>query len=124
MVFAGASKPVNAGHTLASYNSSTQQWKPVSLSGGDFQYGFRSFGASISDPLSGLSFFAGGDDVDGLLKVDLSDTSNPSWTNQSTQSHSAESALTPVVGAGLTYLPIGKAGILLLIGGAEVRMRW
>ena len=95
----------------------------MSLSGGDFQYGFRSFGASASDPMSGLSFFVGGDNVGGLLKVDLSDTSNPSWTNQSIQLPSADSVLTPVVGASMTYLPIGKAGILLVIGGAEVGTR-
>ena len=107
-----------AKHTLASYNSSSQSWSRVTISGGDFQNRSGGFGATTSDPLSGLSFFIGGDG--DLLKVNLSNVNNPSWIDDTSQIGPGSDVTLDIDGAGLTYLAIGKAGILLLIGGASV----
>ena len=90
----------------------------MTLSGGDFQNRFGAFGATASDPLSGSSFFIGGDG--DLLKVNLSNVNNQSWIDDTSQVGPDSDVMLDVHGAGLTYLAIGKAGILLLIGGASV----
>ena len=90
----------------------------MTLSGGDFQNRYGAFGATVSDPLSGSSFFIGGDG--DLLKVNLSNVNNPSWIDDTSQSGPGSNVVLDIQGAGLTYLAIGKAGILLLIGGARV----
>ncbi|KAL8817397.1 MAG: hypothetical protein Q9223_003764 [Gallowayella weberi] len=106
-------------HTLVSYNSTSQQWGSVSLSGGDFQSDPRSSGTGVSDPMSGLSFYLGGDhNIGGLLKVELADTNNPSWSNITTAFRDTQDPIPQIWGGGMVFLAIGKAGILLVIGGS------
>ncbi|KAL8802963.1 MAG: hypothetical protein Q9182_003451 [Xanthomendoza sp. 2 TL-2023] len=106
-------------HTLVSYNSISRQWGSVSLSGGDFQSGPRAFGTGVSDSMSGLSFYLGGDhNIGGLLKVELADTNNPSWSNITTRFRDTQDQIPQIWGGGMAYLAIGKAGILLVIGGS------
>ena len=120
-VYGQGISPLNGFNTLASYNTTTQSWSTVSLSGGDFQKDTRGDGTGVSDAVSGLSFFIGGDNsVGGLLKTDLSDPAHPSWTNLSAQLHSTGAEIPQTFGAGMIYLPIGKYGVLLLMGGMVV----
>ena len=119
----GESSSSDAVNTLASYNATAQSWSPLSLSGGNFQKNNRVHGTGVSDAVSGLSFFIGGTDgVTGLLKIDLSDPAHPLWTNQSAQLHSTGAEIRQMIGASMTYLPIGRSGVLLLMGGANVSM--
>ena len=114
---------MDAVNTLASYNATAQSWSPVSLSGGNFQKDMRLFGTGVSDSVSGLSFFIGGtENVGGMLKIDLSNPAHPSWTNQSAQLHSTGAEIPQMLGAGMIYLPMGRSGVLLLMGGADVSM--
>ena len=123
LIYGGGESLLDAVNTLESYNATAQSWSPLSLSGGNFQQNLRSYGTGVSDALSGLSFFIGGTArVGGLLKIDLSDSAHPSWTNQSAQLHSTGAEIPQMVGAGMIYLPIGKSGVLLLMGGADVSM--
>ena len=81
----------------------------------------RGEGTGVSDPVSGLSFFiGGGDNVRGLLKIDLSDPAHPSWTNQSAQLFSTGAEIPQMIGASMIYLPKGRSGVLLLMGGVNV----
>lgn len=114
---------MDAVNELASFNATAQSWSPVSLSGGNFQKDARWYGTGVSDAVSGLSFFIGGlNSVGGLLKIDLSDPAHPSWTNQTAQLHPTGAKIPHMIGAGMIYLPIGKSGVLLLMGGQNVSM--
>lgn len=118
LVYAKDDPSASPDHTLVSYNVSARQWGSTSLSGGNFQNNPQTAGMGASDPVSGLSFFIGGwDGIGGLLKIDTSDSS---WANENTRIHSTEDVFPRIGGGGLVYLPIGKAGILLLIGGYNV----
>ena len=55
-----------------------------------------------------------------MLKVNLSNVNNPSWIDDTSQIGPGSDVTLDIDGAGVMYLPIGKAGILLLIGGASV----
>ena len=90
----------------------------MALSGGDFQDRLGADGATVSDPLSGSSFFIDG--AGDMIKVDLSNVNNSSWIDDTSQIGPGSDVMLNINGAGLTYLAIGKAGILLLIGGASV----
>ena len=124
LIYGGGRSSLDAVNTLASYNATTQSWSPVSLSGGNFQHDVRQAGTGVSDAVSGLSFFIGGyHNVGGLLKIDLSDPAHPSWTNQTAQLHSTGAMIPHTIDAGMIYLPIGKSGVLLLMGGENVSMQ-
>ena len=114
---------MDAVNTLASYNATAQSWRPSSLSGGGLQNDERLSSTGVSDAVSGLSFFIGGTTgVSGLLEVDVSDPVHPSWTNKSAQLHSTGADISQMIDPSMIYLPIGRSGVLLLMGGANVSM--
>ena len=107
-------------HTLASYNASTEKWGSVSPSGGDFNSDARLLGQATSDPMTGTSYFTGGaNNVQGVLEFDASDYDHIIWTNH-TRSTGLSGTSPAVIAGGMVFLPFGKAGILLLLGGANV----
>lgn len=119
-IYGGGDVDENPMHDLASYNITTNSWKQVSISGGDFEIGRRVLGQGVSDPISGLSFFTGGsNNVGGMLRLDASNPDDVTWTNQTKFSGSKGESVPEVLSGGLVYLPVGKAGILLLLGGSD-----
>ena len=120
-IYGGGDSSGGSENTLASYNVTTSTWNPVAVSGGEFENDSRSFGQSVSIPASGLAFFVGGTDgVQGMLRFDESDSSRISWTNQTLSNGSRGISIPDSVAGGMVYLPVGKAGILLLLGGSNV----
>ena len=126
-LFGGKEPDSVTQHTLASYTSSTGQWLPVSPLGGDFNGDARLWGSSTSDPLSGASFFTGGaNNVQGMLEFDASNPNNITWKNY-TDGHGLNGPSPGVIAGGMVFLPFGQAGVLLLLGGANVsaaKLRW
>lgn len=109
------------GHTLASYNTSTNSWKQVFISGGEFERA-PEIGQGVSDPISGLSFFFGGSRSHrGMLRLNASNPDDVTWTNQTAKfSGSEEDSIPEIAGGAFVYLPVGKAGALLLFGGNDI----
>lgn len=121
-VYAGS--PLSkADNTLASYNLAAAGWKNISVSGGNYNYGNRSYGSAVSVPDSGLSFFLGGDvpDLPGLLRLNTANPANLSWTNQTLNNGSYGTAVPDLVGSSLVYVPAGLQGVLIAFGGSNVR---
>ena len=119
-LFGGVDPGEPTAHTLASYNASTEKWGSVSPSGGSFNSDARLLGQATSDPMTGTSYFTGGaNNVQGVLEFDASDYDHISWTNH-TRSTGLSGTSPGVIAGGMVFLPFGKAGILLLLGGANV----
>ena len=108
-------------HTFPSYNTSTNSWKQVFISGGEFDM-IASGGQGVSDPISGLSFYFGRSSVlGGMLRLNVSNPDDVTWTTQTTEFSGSEDNSVPQYSEGVfVYLPVGKAGALLLFGGRGV----
>ena len=66
---------------LAVYNAGTSSWKQVNISGAANGIGGGQFSQSVSDPISGLSFFTGGTyGAQGLLTFNASNPDDLTWT--------------------------------------------
>ncbi|KAL8835214.1 MAG: hypothetical protein Q9170_003410 [Blastenia crenularia] len=67
----------------------------------------------------GASFFTGGaNNVRGVLAFDASKPTHISWKNL-TQSGGISDNSPQVIAGGMVYLPVGKVGASLLVGGAD-----
>ena len=114
-LFGGVNPGKSTAHTLASYNASTERWGSVSPSGGNFNSDARLWGQATSDPMTGKAYFTGGaNNVQGVLEFDASDYDHINWTNHT------RSTGPGVIAGGMVFLPFGKAGTLLVLGGANV----
>ena len=112
--------PQATRHTIASYNMSSNAWNAVKPSGGDFNGDARFLGQTASDPVTGMSYFTGGaDNVQGMLEFNASDPGHVTWANitQGTGIHGTDPM---VMGGEMVFLPFGEAGVLLLLGDANV----
>ena len=58
--------------------------------------------------------------MQGMLRFDESDSSRISWTNQTLGPGSSGISVPGSVAGGMVYLPVGKGGVLLLLGGSNV----
>ena len=111
-LFGGKEPDSITEHTLASYNSTTHQWSPISPSGGNFIGDARLWGSSTSDPMSGLSYFTGGaNNVRGMLEFNASDPSHVTWKNHTEGQLDGPSP--DIIAGGMVFLPFG------LLGGAN-----
>ena len=118
-VYGGANPAQNL---LASYNTTAKTWSPVPVSGDNFLADARYKGQSVSDPASGLSFYAGGKGgIPGIVKFDASKPAAISWTNETVSSTGNGESPPNRYGGGMVYLPKGKAGVILSLGGSNVR---
>lgn len=110
-------------NVLPAFNTSTNTWTTVAVGGGNLSYGNSTSTLTASVPESGLSFAMNGDlenIADGLIMLNTSDSNKLLWANITEDaSHQA----TPrVSGCSMAYVPMGKQGVLLLIGGGDVRL--
>lgn len=120
-VFAGTSNE-EKNNVLAAYNFTTSTWSNVSVSGGDFNYGSRTGGASVSVPESGMSFYLGGDNphTPGLLRFNASNSKSVAWTNETLGSGSHGTPVPDLARHNMVYIPAGTEGILIAFGGSNV----
>lgn len=117
-----------AGDTIAAFNTTTADWSFLSVSGDDdvrlksisSEFDDRSSEMSASIPSSGLAFSFGDFGLPGLVKFDSSVSQALRWENQT--SGGSQGIQVPLVSeAEMVYVPLGKEGVLLVMGGMDVR---
>lgn len=115
------------GNTIAAFNTTTADWSFVSVTGDHVrlkaigsELDDRSSEMSVSIPSSGLAFSFGDFGLPGLIKFDDSAPQALTWTNET--SGRSQGVPIPVISeAEMVYVPLGKEGVLLVIGGMDVR---
>ena len=108
--------------TLIANNTSTDRWFAISLSGGNSNGDAWLWGHGASDPETGISYFAGGaNNVQGMLRFNASDLDRVIWTND-TQGSGISGVSADVIAGGMVFLPLRISSILILLGGADVRV--
>ncbi|EEA28483.1 hypothetical protein TMatcc_003188 [Talaromyces marneffei ATCC 18224] len=114
----GFKKPTN---TLSAYNVTTNQWKEVNVTGGNFNFGNRTSSQYVSVPDLGLGFIYGGTDyMGGMIRLNASDPENLSWTNE-TLGNGSHGIDVPNLDAGaMVYIPAGDEGMLITFGGGNI----
>lgn len=121
--FSGFDKDdVPATNVLPTFNTSTDTWATVAVDGGNFSYGQLGGMVTSSVPEFSLSFSLSGDlanVAEGLIRLDTSIPNKPSWANITMDAF--QNPTPRVAGASMPYVPMGKRGVLMLIGGFDVR---
>lgn len=115
------------GNTVAAFNTTTEDWSFLSVSGDNIRLNsigseldHRSSEMSASVPSSGLAFSFGDFARPGLVKFDSSESKALTWTNQT--SGGSQGIQVPLVSeAEMVHVPLGKQGVLLAMGGMDVR---
>ncbi|KAF3400580.1 Kelch repeat-containing protein [Talaromyces pinophilus] len=114
----GFKKPTN---TLSAYNVTTNQWKEVNVTGGNFNFGNRTSSQYVSVPESSLGFIYGGTDyMGGMIRFNASDPENLSWTNETLGDGSNGIEVPNLESGAMVYIPAGDEGILITFGGGNV----
>lgn len=116
------------GNALAAFNTATEDWSflpvtgdEVRLKSSDSDSDHRSSEMSASIPSSGLAFSFGDFAQLGLVKFDGSVPRALTWQNQT--SGGSQGIQVPLVSeAEMVYVPLGKQGVLLVMGGMDVRL--
>lgn len=106
--------------SITSFDTVTNQWQSVDVSGAHIDLQNHSPETSVSIPYSGLSFFFGETNIPGLVRFDASRPDALEWTNQTTQSNTEGIRVPKVAQAEMVHVPLGKEGVLLLMGGYDV----
>ncbi|KAJ5893753.1 hypothetical protein N7495_005444 [Penicillium taxi] len=116
-VFGGGFETPN--NLVGAYNTSTGEWKDVTVAGGDFNFGNRFSTQFATAPGANLGFVYGGSTpyMTGMIRFDASDPNQLSWTNETLTSGSNGIELPNISGGTLVYIPAGKEGMLISFGG-------
>ncbi len=113
-----------ANNVLPVFDTTTEDWSAVTVEGGNFNTHNRLQSVVASDQRTGLSFMIGGDLGRfhfGMIRFDASDEASPQWTNETTNDVSGGIEVPSILEGSMVYLPMGEAGVLLAIGGYDVR---
>ncbi|KAL8898429.1 MAG: hypothetical protein Q9207_006707 [Kuettlingeria erythrocarpa] len=104
---------------LATYDTEAEDWLSSTVAGGAFASGDRQNLLFASVPQFGTSFALGGNYpiVKGLLKYDSTVQDNLRWTNITQDA--AGGSIPSNIGGVMVHVPMGKFGVLLIIGGAD-----
>lgn len=105
-------------NTLAAFNTTTENWSFVEVSGNNVQLVDRSSEMSASIESSGLAFSFGSTGKPGLLKFNNLVPQSLTWSNETSRLGGIQVPL--VSEAEMVYVPMGKEGVLLIIGGMDV----
>jgi len=109
-----------ATNTIIGYNTVTNTWSNLTVSGGAFNIAGRGAAFSVTNEETGMGFYLGtgspGDsdswDIQGLLVFNGSDANNLKWTNQTADA--------PIIDTGtMVYIPLSKEGVLIAFAGAD-----
>ena len=114
-------------NTIAAFNTTAADWSFVSVSGDDVglksinsESDHRSSEMSASIPSSGLAFSFGDFGLPGLVRFDNAVSQSLTWKNQT--SGGSQGIQVPLVAeAEMVFVPLGKEGVLLVMGGMDVR---
>ncbi|KAI9860565.1 MAG: hypothetical protein M1830_006229, partial [Pleopsidium flavum] len=131
--YGGFERDYDPQNSMAMYNTTSESWSTVTVSGGNLNQGDREesmYTSSLGTDLS-LSFIQGGytslmgpgaqaesasaTNLTGMITFNSSDASNLSWTN-STESSNAPDTL----GAKMQFVRYGRSGVLVAFGGFNV----
>ncbi|KAL8710366.1 MAG: hypothetical protein Q9225_007302 [Loekoesia sp. 1 TL-2023] len=106
-------------HELATYDTEAREWFASPVEGGAFSFSDRQNLLYASVPQFGKSFALGGnnDIVKGFLKFDSSVPDNLTWTNVTKDA--AGNDVPSNIGGAMIHVPMGRSGVLLVIGGAD-----
>lgn len=104
---------------MATYDSGADDWFASTVAGGAFGFSDRLNLLYASVPQFGKSFALGGNSgiIQGFLYFDSSVPDSLTWTNV-TQDATGNDVPSNIGGA-MIHVPMGRSGILLVIGGAE-----
>ncbi len=104
---------------LATYDTEAGDWLSSTVAGGSFASGDRQNLLYASVPQFGTSFALGGNYpiVKGLLKYDSTVQNNLRWTNITQDADGG--SIPSNIGGAMVHVPMGKLGVLLIIGGAD-----
>lgn len=105
--------------TLMAFNTTTEDWSVVHVPKNDVDLKDRSSEISASIPSSGLSYSFGATGIPGLIKFNGSLPGSLTWDNQ-TSGQLPGIQVPQVSEAEMVYVPMGKAGVLLTMGGRDV----
>ena len=107
---------------LASYNACSKSWTSVPVSGDSIaSQKCRNCSSPVSDPFSGLSFYAENTaNVPAMLFFNTSTSESPTVYRRDFKGE-----VPPETSFGnMVYLPLGRAGVLLQIGGELEKERF
>ncbi|KAF8244622.1 hypothetical protein K440DRAFT_490519, partial [Wilcoxina mikolae CBS 423.85] len=130
-LFAGLPNTGTPVDTIWSYNTSTEKWKELAVAGGKLNFGTRRNAWFASELMRKRSFYLGGSAISiqtiarfvkGLLVIDARDPSHLTWENKTVSGGDGEEVPSTFEGA-MVYVPKGKEGVLLGMGGYDVRRR-
>ncbi|KAL8836933.1 MAG: hypothetical protein Q9170_002733 [Blastenia crenularia] len=118
-LFSGTGKSTSQDSHMAKYDSEIGDWSASSVNGGAFNFNDRQNLLYASVPQFGKSFALGGDIdiVKGFVKFDSSNTDDLTWTNVTKDVGGRD--VPSNIGGALIHVPMGKLGVLLVIGGAD-----
>ena len=111
-------------NTISAYNTTTGEWKDVSVSGGDFNFGRRTSALTATVPDSSLGFILGGNTPymgASMLRFNASDPENLSWTNETLNDGSSGVDVPNLLAGAMLYIPASTEGMLIAFGGKNVR---
>ncbi|KAI9871284.1 MAG: hypothetical protein M1830_003110 [Pleopsidium flavum] len=128
--YGGFERDYEPQNSMAMYNTTSQSWSTVTVSGGNLNQGDREesmYTSSLGTDLS-LSFIQGGytsamgpsawlesasaTNLTGMITFNSSDASNLSWTNSTKFSNAPET-----MGAKMQFVRYGRSGVLIAFGG-------
>ncbi|KAH8880606.1 hypothetical protein GQ53DRAFT_833202 [Thozetella sp. PMI_491] len=120
-VFGGGFETSSATDKVSAYDTKSNSWKDVTVSGGKFNFGHRTSAQYVSVPDSGLGFIYGGVSpyMGGMIRFDASDPDNLSWTNETLGSGAHGKEMPNLESGALVYIPAGKEGMLVSFGGSN-----
>ncbi|KAI9838189.1 MAG: hypothetical protein M1837_002618 [Sclerophora amabilis] len=104
---------------MVAFNTSTDSWQNVTVSGGKLNQLDRVGGLQKTIPSTGLSFFAGGwyQNMTGMTRFDASDPLDLRWENETLGHGSFGRPVPRISGGSMEYVRNGKSGLLVAIGG-------
>ncbi|KAL8918436.1 MAG: hypothetical protein Q9208_007341 [Pyrenodesmia sp. 3 TL-2023] len=108
---------------VATYDIEAEDWLSSTVQGGSFAFGDRQNLLYASVPQFGTSFALGGNYpiVKGLLRFNSTIQDSLRWTNITEDSNGG--AVPSNIGGAMVHVPMGKLGVLLVIGGADSSRR-
>lgn len=109
----------NSSSNIASFDTKTNTWHSVTVAGSTVNLNAGVSVQSVSAPSSSLGFAFGWAGAPGLVTFNASNPDIPSWSND-TGGTSPTTQVPNVLESEMVYLPMGKAGVVLMFGGYTV----
>ncbi|KAL4904745.1 hypothetical protein BDW74DRAFT_154510 [Aspergillus multicolor] len=111
-----------AADRISRYDTSSNEWTDVSVTGGALNFGRREAASFATAPESRLGFILGGQYpyMSGMVRFDASNPNKLSWTNETLNNGSFGEEVPNLHGAAMIYIPAGSEGMLIVFGGRNI----